>query len=254
MTRRAGARRDADAPDRLLPSRRRARRRGPPARAPPRRRLEHGDLAEPAEQRRQLLRPVGDRRREAFEPDAASRRGRRRRRRRRASRDDRARADAPRRRRPSGVPIACRAPSTAASVVEPGDDQRRHGLRPRQHLEGHLGDDGERAPRAGEPLGEVVAGDVLHHAAAGLERLAAPGDGLDAEDMVARRARLDPARAAGSWPRARRRSCRARAARRRAARNPSARRRASGCGRASSRSISASGVPACAESTSSSGS
>ena len=46
-------------------------------------------------------------------------------------------------------------------------------LRPRQHLEGHLGEDAERAPGAGHQLDEVEAGDVLHDAAAGLDHLAA---------------------------------------------------------------------------------
>ncbi len=47
---------------------------------------------------------------------------------------------------------------------------------------------------AGQELGQVVAGDVLDHPAAGLEQLAAAGYGADAEHMVAHRARLDPAR------------------------------------------------------------
>src|SRR5690606_41073309 len=56
-------------------------------------------------------------------------------------------------------------------------------------------DDRERAPGAGKSLGKIVACDVLHHTPAGLERLAAPGDGIHAEHMIARCPRLDPARA-----------------------------------------------------------
>ena len=43
----------------------------------------------------------------------------------------------------------------------------------RQHLEGDLGHDAERAPGAGQQLAQIVAGDVLDHAAARTERLAA---------------------------------------------------------------------------------
>ena len=65
----------------------------------------------------------------------------------------------------------------------------------RQHLEGHLGHGSERAETAGEQLAQIVAGDVLHHPPAGLDQIAAPGDRLDAEEVVARGPGLDPARA-----------------------------------------------------------
>ena len=130
-----------------------------------------------------------------------------------------------------GVPIASQSAVTAVSSSSPATTRVAAVSGRGSTLKVDLGDDGERAPRAGEALGEVVAGDVLHHAPARLERLAAAGDGLDAEHMVARRARLDAARAAG----VRRQHAADRAAparpRRRAGRNPSARRRASGCDR-----------------------
>ena len=64
----------------------------------------------------------------------------------------------------------------------------------RQHLEGHLGHGGERAEAAGEQLAQIVAGDVLDHAPARLDQIAAPGHRLHAEEVVARGAGLDPAR------------------------------------------------------------
>jgi hypothetical protein len=76
-------------------------------------------------------------------------------------------------------------------VGETPQGERRLGLRRRQHFEGDVGDDGERAPGAGHQLGQIVTGHVLHHPPAGLPRLAAPRNGMDAEDMVARGARLD---------------------------------------------------------------
>ena len=48
---------------------------------------------------------------------------------------------------------------------------------------------------AGEQLAEVETGDVLQHAAAGVDDLAASGDRPDAHDVVAHRAPGDAARA-----------------------------------------------------------
>ena len=79
---------------------------------------------------------------------------------------------------------------------QPGDDERGDVSGRGRTLKVDLGDDGERPPRAGESLRQVIAGDVLHDPPAGLEHLAAPRDRLHAEHMVARRAGLDPARAA----------------------------------------------------------
>ena len=64
-----------------------------------------------------------------------------------------------------------------------------------QHLDGDVGHRRERAPGAGQQLAQVVAGDVLHHAAARLDGLGAAGHRGDAEEMVARGAGLDAARA-----------------------------------------------------------
>ena len=52
---------------------------------------------------------------------------------------------------------------------------------------------------AGDEFREVVAGDVLHHAAAGFDDLAAPGDTAKAQEMIAQRARLDALRGSGNW-------------------------------------------------------
>ncbi len=68
-------------------------------------------------------------------------------------------------------------------------------LRLRQHLDGDVGHDGERAPGPGHQFTQVVAGDVLHHPAARFDGFAPPGDRGQTEKMIARRARLDAARA-----------------------------------------------------------
>ena len=91
-------------------------------------------------------------------------------------------------------PIATRHGRRRGVVEQAAQHQRRLGLRRRQHLEGHVGEHGERAPRAGHHLRQIVAGDVLDHPPAGLERLAPAGHGVDAEHMVARRTRLDAPR------------------------------------------------------------
>ncbi len=52
----------------------------------------------------------------------------------------------------------------------------------------------ERAPGTGEQFRQIVAGDVLHHAPAGLEDFAASRDRAHAEREIARRAGLDPPR------------------------------------------------------------
>src|SRR5438270_804664 len=83
----------------------------------------------------------------------------------------------------------------AAPIEEPhGIERLRDRLGPRQELDRDLFERGEGAVGAGHQLGEVVAGDVLHHLAACLEDLATAADRLEAEEMVARGARLDAAR------------------------------------------------------------
>ena len=81
-----------------------------------------------------------------------------------------------------------------ARVVEAENQHGRLGLRTRQHLDRHLGHGGERAERAGQQLAEIVAGDVLHHAAARLEGLGAARHRREAEEMIARGAGLDAPR------------------------------------------------------------
>jgi hypothetical protein len=78
-------------------------------------------------------------------------------------------------------------------IVETDQRHARLGLRPRQGLDRHLGQRRQRAPRAGHELAEVVAGDVLHHPPPGLEGLAAARHRREAQEMIARRAGLDPA-------------------------------------------------------------
>ena len=63
------------------------------------------------------------------------------------------------------------------------------------HLERHLAHDRQRAPAARQAAAQVEAGDVLHHAAAGLEDLAAAVDRPHAQQVVARRADADAPRA-----------------------------------------------------------
>ena len=79
-------------------------------------------------------------------------------------------------------------------IVEARDHDGAAVLGRRQDLEGHLGHHRKGPERARQQLGHVVAGDVLHHPAAGLEGFAPSADGLDAEDMIARGAGGDPPR------------------------------------------------------------
>src|SRR3546814_17425214 len=86
--------------------------------------------------------------------------------------------------------------TTLFRSVDEAEQQHRVGLlRARQHLHRHLGHHREGAVGAAEQLAEVIAGDVLHHAAARLEELAAAGSRDDAEEVVARGARLE-----APWP------------------------------------------------------
>jgi hypothetical protein len=75
------------------------------------------------------------------------------------------------------------------------EEQRGLGLGAGEDLEGELAHHGERAVGAGQELAQVVAGDVLHHPPAGLDRLAVAGDASQAEEGVARRPGPDPPRA-----------------------------------------------------------
>ena len=85
--------------------------------------------------------------------------------------------------------------AAARASSRPSMITRRLGLGFGQHFHRDIGHGGERAPGTGQHLAHVVAGDVLHHAAARLDGLGAAGHRGDAEEMVARGARLDAARA-----------------------------------------------------------
>ncbi len=78
-------------------------------------------------------------------------------------------------------------------VGQAEQDQGCRILGRRHHLEGHLAHDRQRAPAARQAAAQVVAGDVLHDAAAGLEDLAAPVDAAHAEQVVAGSADADAA-------------------------------------------------------------
>ena len=69
-----------------------------------------------------------------------------------------------------------------------GQSQKQQGtggLGLRQHLEGHLAHDGERAPAAGESAAKVDPGNVLHHPAARLENLTPAVDRTQPEQGLA---------------------------------------------------------------------
>ena len=141
--------------------------------------------------------PMRDRRRDAFEPQRRDARSRRRRCPQQAPRRPPADEPHPTRRRtsPSRPPSPARQPRRRARSTR----TVCLGLRPRQRLDRHLGHRRERAPGAGEQLAEVVAGDVLHHPAAGLEGLAAARHRRHAKEVIARGARLEPARTRTDW-------------------------------------------------------
>ena len=61
----------------------------------------------------------------------------------------------------------------------------------------NCGDDAERAHRAGQELGEVVAGDVLDDPAAPLDHVPLGRDEADADDLVAGPAGAEPPRPGG---------------------------------------------------------
>jgi hypothetical protein len=77
---------------------------------------------------------------------------------------------------------------------EPGQDHAQRLLRLRQDLDRHLLQGRQRAERPRQQFRQIVAGDILDHLAARLERLAAAADRAEAEKMVARRPRPDAAR------------------------------------------------------------
>src|SRR5260370_432841 len=88
----------------------------------------------------------------------------------------------------------CRQGRDGTVIVEAEDHHSSCLLRPRQDLDRDLAQYGEGAERAGHQLAEIIAGDVLHDLAAGLEALAAPAHRGKTEKVVARGTGLEPAR------------------------------------------------------------
>ena len=78
--------------------------------------------------------------------------------------------------------------------VEPAQHQRAFALGLRHHLQRHFGHDRERAPGSRQQFAEIVAGDVFHHPAAGLEAVAEAGHPVRPQKMIAGAAGLDAAR------------------------------------------------------------
>ena len=78
---------------------------------------------------------------------------------------------------------------------EPGPDQRR-GFGDGADLQGQLGDDAQGAERAGQELGEVVAGDVLDDPPAPFDHRSLGVHEADADDLIARPPRPEPPRPA----------------------------------------------------------
>ena len=133
------------------------------------------------------------------------------------------------RRRSRTLPASARSggDGRSASICAPGIDHRALLLRRRQHLHRHLHQRRQRAHRTGQQLRQIIAGDVLHHLATGLELLAQAVDRTEAEKMIARGRRPLAVAARPDWRPARRRCCRPRcwvrtSWRRRSARTPDA--------------------------------
>ena len=79
-------------------------------------------------------------------------------------------------------------------IVEAQQQQRARLVRRRQDFYRDLVEHRQCAPGAGQQLGEIVAGDVLHHLAARLEGLAASVDAAEAQQVIARRTGRQPPR------------------------------------------------------------
>ena len=94
-----------------------------------------------------------------------------------------------------GVPSAAESAPTAAASSRPSITSVASVSGAGSTLKVTSRDDRERAVGAGEELHQVVAGDVLHDAAAGFHHFAAAGDGAHADEAVAGSAARDAARA-----------------------------------------------------------
>ncbi len=79
-------------------------------------------------------------------------------------------------------------------VGEAVHQNRADFFRRRQHLDGDFGERRQGAVGAGHQLRQIVAGDVLDHPAAALDRLAAPADAGNPQHVIARRAGLETPR------------------------------------------------------------
>ena len=73
-------------------------------------------------------------------------------------------------------------------------DKRHLRLRHRLHAKRHLGDHRQRAVRSDQQLAQVQTGHILHHPATGLDHDPGPVDKAQAQDMIAARPDLNPAR------------------------------------------------------------
>jgi hypothetical protein len=80
--------------------------------------------------------------------------------------------------------------------VQVAQHQRGRGFGRRDQLQRHLGQHTQHAMRTSHHAGQVVAGDVLHHPAAGFDDRAGPVDETRPDHRIARRARTQ-----APWPR-----------------------------------------------------
>jgi hypothetical protein len=88
----------------------------------------------------------------------------------------------------------CRHRPVGGDIVQRAQHQRALALRPRHHLQCHFRHDGKRTPGSRQQFAEIVAGDVFHHPAAGLEAVAEPRHRMRTQEMVAHATGLDAAR------------------------------------------------------------
>src|ERR1700730_17048494 len=84
--------------------------------------------------------------------------------------------------------------SRGGAIVHAKYNERRFGFCLRQNLEGNFAENSERTPRPGQQFAQIEPSDVLDHATAGLEGLAASRYRDDAEKMIARGADADTTR------------------------------------------------------------
>ena len=147
---------DRDAPDVARLARRRAGRRGPRARGRRCRGVASTVTSPPAPSRPSAARgAVGDRARHPLDPDQGWR-------------PDHAPCAAPD--TSKGEPSAGRSAASPRRVGQAPSTSVASASRHRLHLEGDLGQHAQRPPAARHQLHEIIAGDVLHHPPAVLDR------------------------------------------------------------------------------------